>query len=864
ALNAVAIDPNNPNIAYVGSPNGGVWKTTNFLNTIQVDNPQGGKITVPAPTWTPMTDLNQSLSIAALAIDPANSNIIYAGTGNVSNSHQSGTLVGLLKSSDAGQTWTTISSGVFKDVRVFSIQIFHGAPGDKLLVATSGGLYSAGLNGENAAKVAGGLPDGIVTDVVRFSNSSNTVWAAVAGMGVYESTNRGVGWTLKQSMPLSQRIKLAVGTDGTLYAAEIGIHVLVTGQGGAGQNVIDLNNVANIGADTQIRLYKFSTVVSVAMTTTITLDDTTDLDASGSLTIGTGADAETVTYASFIGNVVTLSADLTKAHAANAPVTAPGNSTAFNATLAIATGPMEVTLADATGFVASGVAQIGLSGNAESARIQSISGNVLTIAVKLANVHAAGEPVQELLQTVQHPTTKITAVAGARQITLENAAGIRANDTITIGSGTSAQVVDVLSVAGNVVTLKADRAVANGVDAAVTKVLTVNSATRITLGSLINFDLAAGNSAITFGDTRLVALWKLGNTAGVTAANFTAVPVPTTADPDGRIWGLQKTQGEKNFSMTVDPENSSIIYLGGTLEPTVSYSTLTIVAAVTATGGNTIKVESVTGIQAGQTLILEPGEANQESVLVASTTAGTEEAIRGGIAAGQPVVHVFDASGFAANDPVVIQGGNNLEIGAVQSTTNRANTATTPFEIFAAGRTTLKLNSVANWVVGDRLIIFEGDNVETATVLEISAATKEVKITTADPAAPVKGLAAQYTTAASVRVLSTVTLAANLSNRYTAGTISTFATITLAPGTPLSKTHVANSKIRINLTHAGNLDWTARIFKVDSTNAGNNTLLVSAFASGGGWNGKSPSSPHGDSRTLSVLIHNNVKYLIET
>ena len=55
ALNAVAIDPNNPNVAYIGSPNGGVWKTTNFLNTIEVDNPQGGKITVPAPTWTPST-----------------------------------------------------------------------------------------------------------------------------------------------------------------------------------------------------------------------------------------------------------------------------------------------------------------------------------------------------------------------------------------------------------------------------------------------------------------------------------------------------------------------------------------------------------------------------------------------------------------------------------------------------------------------------------------------------------------------------------------------------------------------------------------------------------------------------------------
>ncbi|WP_337871944.1 hypothetical protein [Ignavibacterium sp.] len=59
-----AYDPNNPNVIYIGPANGGVWKSTD-----------GGI------TWSALTDDQVSMSMGAIAIDPANSNIIYAGTG---------------------------------------------------------------------------------------------------------------------------------------------------------------------------------------------------------------------------------------------------------------------------------------------------------------------------------------------------------------------------------------------------------------------------------------------------------------------------------------------------------------------------------------------------------------------------------------------------------------------------------------------------------------------------------------------------------------------------------------------------------------------------------------------------------------
>ena len=62
-INAVAVDPQNANVAYLGAVGGGVWKTTD-----------GGQ------TWTPLTDNQPSLEIGALALDPTNPDIVYAGT----------------------------------------------------------------------------------------------------------------------------------------------------------------------------------------------------------------------------------------------------------------------------------------------------------------------------------------------------------------------------------------------------------------------------------------------------------------------------------------------------------------------------------------------------------------------------------------------------------------------------------------------------------------------------------------------------------------------------------------------------------------------------------------------------------------
>src|SRR5579859_6718327 len=93
-VSAIAIHPYHPDIIYIGTAGGGVWKT-----------PDAGV------TWFPLFDRQLSLGIGepgALAIDPGNTDIVYAGTsGRITRQPQAG----LFKSTDAGASWILLGSG---------------------------------------------------------------------------------------------------------------------------------------------------------------------------------------------------------------------------------------------------------------------------------------------------------------------------------------------------------------------------------------------------------------------------------------------------------------------------------------------------------------------------------------------------------------------------------------------------------------------------------------------------------------------------------------------------------------------------------------------------------------------------------
>src|SRR5215472_15150458 len=128
AVGPVVADPLNANTLFVGTPWGGIWKTTN-----------GGT------SWTPLTDKQATLSIASLAYDPTDParNTLIAGTGLTANgtvcaagpcfsTGSGGLRNGLLYTQDGGNTWTSLGAATLGGQSVVGV----AARGSVMLAAT--------------------------------------------------------------------------------------------------------------------------------------------------------------------------------------------------------------------------------------------------------------------------------------------------------------------------------------------------------------------------------------------------------------------------------------------------------------------------------------------------------------------------------------------------------------------------------------------------------------------------------------------------------------------------------------------------------------------------------------------------------
>src|SRR5712691_9156099 len=89
-----AVVESNPNIVYVGTASGGVWKTTNN-----------------GTTWTPVFDKEGVSTIGDIAIAPSDPSIVWVGTGEPNNRQSSSWGDGIYKSLDGGKTWQKMGLG---------------------------------------------------------------------------------------------------------------------------------------------------------------------------------------------------------------------------------------------------------------------------------------------------------------------------------------------------------------------------------------------------------------------------------------------------------------------------------------------------------------------------------------------------------------------------------------------------------------------------------------------------------------------------------------------------------------------------------------------------------------------------------
>ncbi|MDE2460054.1 MAG: hypothetical protein KGL98_02290, partial [Gammaproteobacteria bacterium] len=115
-VNSVAGVNGQPALAYIGTDDGGVWKTSNA-----------------GTTWFPVTDAVHDIrGITALAVAPSQPQIVYAGTGSIFGYQYSS---GIWKSGDAGAHW---QSAELRNAGAINALLVDPNNPDLLLAATRG------------------------------------------------------------------------------------------------------------------------------------------------------------------------------------------------------------------------------------------------------------------------------------------------------------------------------------------------------------------------------------------------------------------------------------------------------------------------------------------------------------------------------------------------------------------------------------------------------------------------------------------------------------------------------------------------------------------------------------------------------
>jgi photosystem II stability/assembly factor-like uncharacterized protein len=157
----------NPNIVYVGTASGGVWKTTNN-----------------GTTWEPIFDKESVSTIGDIAIAPSDPSVVWVGSGEPNNRQSSSWGDGIYKSLDAGKTWKRM--GLEATHHIGRI-VIHPKNPDLVYVAAQGhlwgpnperGVYKTSDGGKTWSQVLKINDDTGVSDIAMDPESPDILYAA--------------------------------------------------------------------------------------------------------------------------------------------------------------------------------------------------------------------------------------------------------------------------------------------------------------------------------------------------------------------------------------------------------------------------------------------------------------------------------------------------------------------------------------------------------------------------------------------------------------------------------------------------------------------------------------------------------------
>ena len=159
---ALLVHPRTPEIMYSAGVAGGVWKTTD-----------GGR------KWVPLTDLLPTLAVCALAFDPNNPEIIYAGTGEGYFNADATRGAGIFRSLDGGNTWRRLDGTGTPDFHYVNDIVISRINPSRIYAATRRGVMRSVDGGVNWTQAVNDFEIGGCSDLaIRTDKTTDEVFAA--------------------------------------------------------------------------------------------------------------------------------------------------------------------------------------------------------------------------------------------------------------------------------------------------------------------------------------------------------------------------------------------------------------------------------------------------------------------------------------------------------------------------------------------------------------------------------------------------------------------------------------------------------------------------------------------------------------
>lgn len=200
-VNVIAVHPSDSNKIYIGTPAGGLWKTTD-----------GGT------TWTTNTDNLTNLGVSDIVFHPTNHDTMYLATGD--RDHNDTSTFGILKSTDGGNSWvvTNFVPSVTHPFYLIHRLLIDPTDGDIMIASTTSGVYRTTDGWSSFTEV---LPNDCLRHMEFKPGNSNIIYGTTSGnycgglnsvATYFRSTDNGANWsqiTLPNSSDL-QRIGIGV------------------------------------------------------------------------------------------------------------------------------------------------------------------------------------------------------------------------------------------------------------------------------------------------------------------------------------------------------------------------------------------------------------------------------------------------------------------------------------------------------------------------------------------------------------------------------------------------------------------------------------------------------------------------------